>query len=701
MGRCNHNKRQCHKKHHNCTKFISNPQYPDGYRQNVNQKDWSVNNIYQTWNFNPRTDYTIIDEQAITCRIEFAPPGAAPDTVLPYSIITPWDANDSFKSTLEPDNSRNNQELRLYFSNTYASYNDAIDGRTGGSIKVEYVDEKTLRLIPTADGSIIDNFFRSRAGGVFNVRLQRVGLDRIALTTYMGGMDNEGNVIFKVRIIYRIPSRGIYLRMAELNEKTGKWTTFVPVTEGDNPRFQKDSDNDKMITYIIKGLKPGGLYCAVVGRTYFNLPFFENERPDLIGTQFYWERFVQQCDRDAYISKFRMPYGKNNCKDVKFIATSCNADLPVENRVFLSAAKKNYDFHICLGDIVYADACSKQDIDFEGTGITRKDLFNNLYDNLGRGIAWKLVSASTGMYATMDDHEVDNNWSTFPAQNLLPPFTQQEKDWYNADRFNPLASLWPLNDDVEDVVPFDIVKLAYDTWDSRIPHRTLKAMQDNVPHYTVNWGAMDLIVISHMPKIVGDEIIYPKVLGKYWLEEEIEYMKQELLKSTALVKVVASGQNPSLYNANIDFCLQEVAQHYEGLGATPVEAANFAEKLRKAATLNFVDAFREQVDEITQFVLDNNIKNVIFLGGGDHSGRVGYVDNVNAVLNVEASSLGSYNGRAAYIVEQSSTESDRFMITYPYTAYTEFDLKAQKKILKISYIGLDGSEDATVKIKLQ
>jgi hypothetical protein len=546
--------------------------------------------------------------------------------------------------------------------------------------------------------------------------IRRVRVRNWHLGMSAGGMDIDpvygGTVIIKGRPRGTVTNPGWLLRMTKL-QPDGRWIEFVPQTDTSTPN-PRQHDSFNVLTYIVIGLEPDTTYGYQIvdpGPDIRALGF-----PMNLSNPFYLN-FLNLANTGYEMGRFVMPSASTNDRDVFFGMSSCNGAGAVWAPVLADLHRlpmMSYFLH--MGDFIYADQTIEPQIegpfDTADHELTTRTQLNELYDEVWRTPAMRQLSTATGMYASPDDHEVVNDWEARPLISsgaatsnaseaavylaLTNSTTFPINRGYLVYRYigtptNPAP--WP-------AVPDYLALLAYEELDRRVASRPWSAMRDNRRYFKQHWGCTDLFMIDREPVVdlVARTIYYQINDGLFWPADQIAWLKQELLASTALVKVVASGYDFALFRSYFDTYKAKYIELAVNAGfGVDIAEASFA-KVLLYWQAQFSDYYKAQLNDITTFITENNIKNVISVGGGDHSSYVVYANLTSPVLNIQAGSLGTRPGRNIPLVE-SSWDNGRVLAAATLNNYVTVHVQcACKTATIVSRSGTEEYFDVSIKL---
>ncbi|MCQ6281339.1 glycerophosphodiester phosphodiesterase family protein [Bacillus sp. EB600] len=228
-------------------------------------------------------------------------------------------------------------------------------------------------------------------------------------------------------------------------------------------------------------------------------------------------------------------------------------------KTFQAMSAINPDFFLFSGDTIYAD--NKTPAVPTPPSQTVQDFWAKYKENrTDAGLRSLLQKTST--YSIWDDHEVINDFSG-PSQPLTPTGLRAFKDY------------WPISDE--------------------------RSNQDKL-YQTFSWGnTLDLMILNN--RGYRDPNIQPDGADKTMLgTEQLDWLKQQLLNSDAKIKFVATSVPISV----------------------PTGKANARDGWANGNEINPNDptGYETEFKEISDFIVENGIKNVFFVTTDVHFAQV-------------------------------------------------------------------------------
>lgn len=226
---------------------------------------------------------------------------------------------------------------------------------------------------------------------------------------------------------------------------------------------------------------------------------------------------------------------------------------------FKAMADLNPDLFLFSGDTIYAD--NKTPAVPSAPSKTPDDFWGKYKENRTDAGFRKLLQ-NTGTFAIWDDHEVTNDFSG-PTEQLTTTGLRAFKDY------------WPISEE--------------------------RSSADKLYH-KYSWGnTMDMIILNNRGYRSPNN--QPDGLDKTMLgEEQLKWLKQELLESDAKVKLVATSVPISI----------------------PTGKANARDGWANANQVNSNDptGYENEFKKISDFIIENDIKNVFFVTTDVHFAEV-------------------------------------------------------------------------------
>ena len=206
------------------------------------------------------------------------------------------------------------------------------------------------------------------------------------------------------------------------------WTRFDPHGGGGSGSIELEVAKDKSFRHVVarKDIKTGSASNYAVKARVENLKAHEE----------YYYRFSSK-SADSTVGRFRTALPADSNAPVKFAFFSCQDYTHGYYNALDVMADEDYDFVVCLGDYIYAEAYHSVK---DGTGVrddrigrdnpTNPDIVREavtLADYRDKYILYRsdpllrAVHSKFPMVMLWDDHEVQDNYAGKPADGGLPP----------------------------------------------------------------------------------------------------------------------------------------------------------------------------------------------------------------------------------------------------------------------------------------
>jgi len=301
--------------------------------------------------------------------------------------------------------------------------------------------------------------------------------------------------------------------------------------------------------------------------------------------------------------RFRTALAPDQSRVIRFGGThGLGGNLPWPS--FTHAAVERLDFFLLLGDTIYADW---------GADVGFVEKFREVLSAEG----FSDISASTSLIATWDDHEVENNWS-YTTAGMDAKVTEALAAYRQA-------------------IPQNVGPGPLGVW------RLLR------------WGqAMDVFVLDCRGE---------RQNGKYISPEQMTWLKDELLLSTARFKIIVNSVPIADFSAYIGSI--EAADRWQG--------------------------YPTQRSEILSHIADYTIPGVLWLTGDFHMGGVIKVDAPGGPAAEEWEVMVGPAGSPINAYIGFISESDRLPVLVSQWSYTLFEADPVTGVVDINFIGDSGT----------
>lgn len=309
--------------------------------------------------------------------------------------------------------------------------------------------------------------------------------------------------------------------------------------------------------------------------------------------------------RRSRVARFRTALPAGASRIIRFGATSGLGDNePWPN--LSRAAEQRLDFFMLVGDTIYAD---------NPPAMSMVDKWKHALSTQGLND----LTASTSMAATWDDHEVANNWS------------------YDTAGMDG---------------PDGLVQQGLRAYRQAIP-------QGQGPGGTgiwrkLSWGAaMDVLILDCRGE---------RRDGNYISTEQMQWLKDQLLASTARFKVI-----------NNSVPITDFSAYFGSLGA--------ADRWQ---------GYPAQRTEIIDFIDQNNISGVMWVSGDLHVGGVGHISAAGEAGANQWEALTGPSGSPITIAASRINADERLPVVVKQWNYTLFSANPDDGTMQIQYIADDG-----------
>ncbi|HEY6761263.1 MAG TPA: alkaline phosphatase D family protein [Baekduia sp.] len=206
------------------------------------------------------------------------------------------------------------------------------------------------------------------------------------------------------------------------------WTRFDPHGGGGTGTIELEVAKDKSFRHVVarKSIKTGAASNHAVKARVAGLQAHEE----------YYYRFASK-DADSAVGRFRTALPADSNQPVKFAFFSCQDYTHGYYNALDAMADGDYDFVVCLGDYIYAEAYhsikggtgvrddkigreNPQNPDIVREAVTLAD-YRDKYQLYRSDPLLRAVHAKFPMVMLWDDHEVQDNYAGKPADGGLPP----------------------------------------------------------------------------------------------------------------------------------------------------------------------------------------------------------------------------------------------------------------------------------------
>lgn len=302
--------------------------------------------------------------------------------------------------------------------------------------------------------------------------------------------------------------------------------------------------------------------------------------------------------------RFRTALYPGGNRLVRFGATSClGGNEPWES--LTQASGELFDFFVLLGDTVYADS-GWEEPDFEGDWETALAV-QGMRD----------LAQSTSFLATWDDHEVEDNWSL-----TEPGMPEQALE-------------------------------ALDSFRRAIPQRV--GSQGSGLWRTVHWGdTVQVFVLDCRGE---------RLNGDYISVEQMEWLKQGLLDSTAQFKIVCNSVP-----------ITDMDDVYFGVAAE-----------------DRWDGHPVQKAEILDHIADNAISGVLWIAGDFHWGALSTIGRPGDPWDDQREVFCGPGGSGINPIVFLLQPNDHYELVIKEHNYTAFECDPDAGTIRVAFIADDGS----------
>lgn len=206
------------------------------------------------------------------------------------------------------------------------------------------------------------------------------------------------------------------------------WTRFDPNGSGGSGSIELEVAKDKSFRHVVarKDIKTGSASNYAVKARVENLKAHEE----------YYYRFASK-SADSAVGRFRTAPPADSNEPVKFAFFSCQDYTHGWYNALDVMADEDYDFVVCLGDYIYAEAYhsvkdgtavrddkigqeNPQNPDIVREAVSLQD-YRDKYILYRSDPLLRAVHAKFPMVMLWDDHEVQDNYAGKPADGGLPP----------------------------------------------------------------------------------------------------------------------------------------------------------------------------------------------------------------------------------------------------------------------------------------
>jgi alkaline phosphatase D len=206
------------------------------------------------------------------------------------------------------------------------------------------------------------------------------------------------------------------------------WTRFDPAGSGGTGTVELEVATDKAFRHVVtrKSVKTGAASNHAVKARVTGLKAHEE----------YYYRFASK-GADSAVGRFRTALPADSNETVKFAFFSCQDYTHGYYNALDAMADGDYDFVVCLGDYIYAEAYhsvkggtgvrddkigreNPQNPDIVREAVTLAD-YRAKYQLYRTDPLLRAVHAKFPMVMLWDDHEVQDNYAGKPADGGLPP----------------------------------------------------------------------------------------------------------------------------------------------------------------------------------------------------------------------------------------------------------------------------------------
>lgn len=370
------------------------------------------------------------------------------------------------------------------------------------------------------------------------------------------------------------------------------------------------------------------------------------------GREYNYYAYDPETNTRSEIGRFVTPANKNATnKNVKFALTSCYGAID-QNRTNTAHLNKLWDekpdFMLQLGDLCYVDL----HIPLEDVSPVRPDLVQGMIyglpfrpaltlqeaQNLWKNEVWRVSniargSSSTAMFSIIDDHDYFNNFPTIFMRPALSPDAVAINNYWDGYPLDTarenVAEVWALDD-----LPTNY----FEDLDKAYSDAVVRITDGNKKYFYKQWGDIDLIVLDDIFDRVQDDPAGIKLIS----DEQMAWLKGVLKLRKNSIKLVCASKPIDMqieaifgapnveayYNSYLEFFLflaadigapesaaQELAAFYTAsdMGDYWMYYSNY-----NTTPIPYLSQVVPQTNEILDFIKDEGINGVLFVGGDYH-----------------------------------------------------------------------------------
>ena len=302
-------------------------------------------------------------------------------------------------------------------------------------------------------------------------------------------------------------------------------------------------------------------------------------------------------------SRFRTALYPGATRVVRFGATSClggNHPWPT----LTHASGELFDFFVLLGDTIYADWS------WGGSG------FEENWEDALQITGMRDLTQSTSLAATWDDHEVENNW------------------------------------DIDEPGVLDTALASLEAFRRAIPQRV--GSQGSGLWRSMQWGdSVELFMLDCRGERFG---------GDYISQEQMDWLKDGLLNSTARFKIIANSVP-----------ITDMSDVYFGIDA-----------------VDRWDGYANQRDEILDHIRDSNIRGVLWIAGDFHFGALAHVGRPGSLHHFQYEVFCGPGGSDLNPVVWLLNPNDHYEQVVKEFNYVAFECDPDAGTIQVAFIADDG-----------
>lgn len=336
--------------------------------------------------------------------------------------------------------------------------------------------------------------------------------------------------------------------------------------------------------------------------------------------------------------------------------------------------------------------------------------YSELYTEQMREINHARFYATVGSYNVADDHEVSDNYQSYPALQGQQTGTPIQVAISTAMSVNPTAKFYRLTFSPLSLAPppsgYTILDPNIDTalaeFDRYVPNKFVGGQN----YGFVRWGQVEVIQLTSIPfrdPILG--YVYYQVpsvsnpSGSFMRDDQLAFLVNRLTVSDAKVKLVIYSRVISLNFYTPSNIAEMKAQYVSiatGLGYTASDAGSTFDAVLTVSENNFVEGYLTWYN--TKFIPQLNAtgaKNVFFFTGGNHYSTLSYLIPNSPFIELAVTSLGSAQSGGNPSGTRNGQPNNDSMIAYAKrNGFGEVTVSPKGNTITFSLVSIDGEQNS-------